>query len=266
MKVIFLQDVPGKGVIGDIKNVADGFGRNYLIPKGIALLATPVNLNQVKSQRKKLEESRRKLQTELGQFAELLQGKEITITANVGAGGKLFGSVTASDIADEIETSHGIAVDKRKIEISEPIKQAGSFDVSIRLYGDIMPVVKVHVIARNQPLPPPVTAAEAAAAIAAVEALTAEGEASAEDGEAATAEAEVTEGETEVSEAEGTGAETAADEVVAVEDEAVNADPEAADDDMVIADASVETETAEADTADAATDTETGAENQAEAD
>jgi len=254
MKVIFLQDVPGKGVIGDIKNVADGFGRNFLIPKGIALLATPANLNQVKAQRRKLEENRRKLQTELGQFAELLEGKEDTIMANVGAGGKLFGSVTAADIAAEIEAAHEIAVDKRKIEISEPIKQAGSVDVNIRLYGDIMPVVTVHVVARNQPLPPPVTAAEAAAAEKAVAELT--GEAEAEDGEAAPVDSEAApdESESAADESEDTPAET----------ETVNADPETADDDMVIAEASAETETAPAD-AEADTDTDTGEENQAEA-
>lgn len=251
MKVIFLQDVPNKGVIGDIKNVADGYGRNYLIPKGIALLATPANLNQVKAQRSKLEEARRKVQTELGQLSEQLEGKEITILANVGAGGKLFGSVTATDIAEEIENSHGVPVDKRKIEINEPIKIAGSFKISIRLYGDIMPVVTVHVVPKNQPLPPPVTAEEAAAAIAAVEALTAE------------ADGEVT--EAEVTEAEAVETEAVETEAVEIEvSEPENADPETADDDMVVAAAAVETETAPA-SAEADTDTDTVAENQAEA-
>jgi len=239
MKVIFLQDVPSKGVIGDIKDVADGYGRNYLIPKGIALLATPANLNQVKAQRSKLEEARRKVQTELGQLAEQLQGKEITILANVGAGGKLFGSVTATDIAEEIENAHGVPVDKRKIEINEPIKIAGSFEISIRLYGDIMPVVTVHVVAKNQPLPPPVTAAEAAAAIAEVAEITAQAEAEAADS------AESTDAVAEVSETE-------------------NADPETADDDMVIAGSTAETDSAPA-TAETDTDTETVEENQAEA-
>jgi large subunit ribosomal protein L9 len=243
MKVIFLQDVPSKGVIGDIKNVADGYGRNYLIPKGIALLATPANLNLVKAQRSKLEDTRRKLQTELGQLAEQLQDKEITILANVGAAGKLFGSVTATDIAEEIENSHGIPVDKRKIEINEPIKVAGSFEISIRLYGDIVPVVTVHVVPKNQPLPPPITAEEAAAAIAAVEELTAEA-----DGEAAEGEAEAVEGE--AAEVEVTETETA--------------DPETADDDMVIAETTAETDAAPA-TAEADTDTETEEENPPEA-
>jgi large subunit ribosomal protein L9 len=267
MKVIFLQDVPGKGVIGDIKNVADGYGRNYLIPKGIALLATPANLNLVKAQRSKLEETRRKLQTELGQLAEQLQDKEITILANVGAAGKLFGSVTATDIAEEIENSHGIPVDKRKIEINEPIKVAGSFEISIRLYGDIVPVVTVHVVPKNQPLPPPVTAEEAAAAIAAVEALTAEadgeaaeGEAEAADGEAAEGEAEAADGETAEVEAEAADGETAEVEVTETE----TADPETADDDMVIAEATAETDAAPA-TAEADTDTETVEENPPEA-
>ncbi len=252
MKVIFLQDVPSKGVIGDIKNVADGYGRNYLIPKGIALLATPANLNLVKAQRSKLEETRRKVQTELGQMAEQLQGKEITILANVGAGGKLFGSVTATDIAEEIENSHGIPVDKRKIEINDPIKVSGSFEISIRLYGDIVPVVTVHVVPKNQPLPPPVTAAEAAAAIAAVAELTAEAEVAETEAEVAETEAEVAETEAEVAETEAEVAET------------VTEDPEAADDDMVIAEATAETDSAPA-TAAADTDTETGEENQAEA-
>ncbi len=156
MKVIFLQDVPGKGTIGDTREVTDGYGRNYLIPRGIAMLATPANKNTVRAQRKNLEEARSKLQSELGQLAAQLDGKEVSLLVNVGAGDKLFGSVTAADVAAEIETNLGIQVDKRKIEISEPLKMLGSYSINIRLYGDVIPQITVHVIAKNRldPLEP----------------------------------------------------------------------------------------------------------------
>jgi large subunit ribosomal protein L9 len=142
MKVIFVQDVPKVAKAGEIKEVADGYGRNFLIPKKLALLAKPgVTVVELERQKKGMAQA----QAEASQLASQLEGKEVTLKARVGAEERLYGSVTSGDIADELQKDFGVTVDKRKIELEEPIRQLGSYEVAIRLAQDAVPKIKVIV-------------------------------------------------------------------------------------------------------------------------
>ena len=143
MKVIFLQDVPNVARAGEIKEVANGYGRNFLLPQKLALLANPVSL--IETQHKMKLKSQAEVQAELVRLAQQLEGKEISLKARAGAKDKLYGSITNADIASELDNSAGLVVDKRKIELAEPIRQLGSYEVAIRLAKDIIPKIKVTV-------------------------------------------------------------------------------------------------------------------------
>lgn len=148
MRVIFLEDVPNVARAGEIKEVANGYGRNYLIPKKLALLANSPATNLIEIQRKLATQP----QTEdaLVKLANQLEGREVTLKARAGAKDRLYGSVTSADIAAELQNSAGLAIDKRKIELAEPIHQLGSYEVVIRLAKDIVPKIKVIVIAEEK--------------------------------------------------------------------------------------------------------------------
>ncbi len=145
MKVVFLQDVANVARAGEIKKVADGYARNFLIPKKLALLASPGITKAVEAQLKKQARSQAQTEAELLELANQLDGKEVSLTAKVGAEDRLYGSITAADIAAELEHTTGFTVDKRKIELDEPIRQVGSYEVAIRLGKDIVPKIKVTV-------------------------------------------------------------------------------------------------------------------------
>ncbi len=146
MKVVFLQDVPNVARVGEIKEVANGYGRNFLIPQKLALLAKPGATSLAEIQLKM--EARAQVQTEakLVELAHQLEGKEVTLKARVGAKDRLYGSITTADIAAELQNSAGLVIDKKKIELAEPIRQLGSYEVAIRLAKDIIPKIKVTVI------------------------------------------------------------------------------------------------------------------------
>ncbi|HUU08044.1 MAG TPA: 50S ribosomal protein L9 [Dehalococcoidales bacterium] len=145
MKIIFLQDVPRVAKAGEIKEVADGYGRNFLIPQKLAVIADPSTLNTLKAQIKKEASSQAQTEEEMTDLAHQLDGKEITLKAKAGAKEHLYGSITSADIAAELQ-NNGLVVDKRKIEIAEPIRQLGSHEVAIRLAKDAIPKIKVIVI------------------------------------------------------------------------------------------------------------------------
>lgn len=151
MKVVFLEDVPKVARAGEVKEVADGYGRNFLIPQKLALLPTPEVMSRVDAQRR--GETRKKAETEaqLVQIAKELDGREVTFKAKVGAKGRLYGRVTSTDIAAELEKTAGVAVDKRKIELAEPIRELGSYEVLIRLGRGIIPKIKVTVAEEEAP-------------------------------------------------------------------------------------------------------------------
>lgn len=145
MKIIFLQDVPRVARAGEIKEVADGYGRNFLIPQRLAVIADPSTLNTLEAQIKKEASSQAQTEGEMTDLAHQLDGKEITLKAKVGAKEQLYGSITSADIAAELQ-NNGLVVDKKKIEIAEPIRKLGSHEVAIRLAKDAIPKIKVIVI------------------------------------------------------------------------------------------------------------------------
>ena len=149
MKVIFLKDIPNVARAGELKDVADGYGRNYLLPKGLAALATTATTDKMKAIQKRIDHEHQLAETEMKELAARLEGKELVFEAKAGTTDKLFGSITSADIADELAKSHSITVDKKKIELGEPIKKIGEHDVVIRLAKDIEPKIRVKVIAKE---------------------------------------------------------------------------------------------------------------------
>ena len=145
MKVIFLQDVPRVAQAGEIKDVADGFARNYLIPQKLARLADTSSLSTFEAQLKSRERQQVQEHENLAEVARQLEGKEIALKAKVGTQEHLYGSITSSDIADEMKKVTGLEIDKRKIELDEPIKQLGTHEVTIKLGKDLVPKIKVIV-------------------------------------------------------------------------------------------------------------------------
>ncbi len=145
MKVIFVEDVPNVARAGEIKDVADGYGRNFLIPRGLASMAGPRSINEARAQVEKRARRRAETESEMKQLAAEIEGKELILTAKTGGKEKLYGSVTAEDIAAGLEKTFGVVVDKRKIEVPESIRQVGSYEVTVRLAAEIMPTVKVTV-------------------------------------------------------------------------------------------------------------------------
>jgi large subunit ribosomal protein L9 len=145
MKVILRQDVDELGLEGTIVNVKEGYARNYLIPKGFALMANTGNIKLIESQKKKIEANRLKAKEDAEQVARELEGIVITIAQKVGEEDKLYGSVTSMDIADEMEKK-GMSVDRKKIVLDKPIKTLGEFDVKIKLHSQVVGTIKVAVV------------------------------------------------------------------------------------------------------------------------
>ena len=145
MKVIFLQDVPNVARAGEVKEVANGYGRNFLIPQKLALLAKPGAASLAELQLKMKARSQAQDDAELVELAHQLEGKEVSLKARAGAKERLHGSITTADIAAELQNA-GLVIDKKKIELAEPIRQLGSYEVAIRLAKDIIPKIKVRVI------------------------------------------------------------------------------------------------------------------------
>ncbi len=144
MKVLLLKDVYKLGRAGDIKKVADGYGRNYLIPQGMAVLATAGAVKQAEGIRAQASAQRAALNQELGGTAELIKGLVIGFAARAGETGKLYGSITTQMIADEISRKTGAKVDRRQVEC-EPIRTLGEHKCTVRLTVDLTPEVKVIV-------------------------------------------------------------------------------------------------------------------------
>ncbi len=145
MKVILQKDIPNLGDAGDIKEVAEGFARNYLLPKKMVIVANESSKKAIDHQMKliKIKKDKRKKTSE--QLAASMSEIEITIAAQVGEEGKLFGSITSMDIAKELKIK-GFDIDKRKIQLDSPIKSEGEFKVSIKLEEGLSATVKVIVV------------------------------------------------------------------------------------------------------------------------
>jgi large subunit ribosomal protein L9 len=144
MKVIYLQDVKGSGKKGEIKNVADGYARNMLLPKGLAVEANAQSLTELRNRE---QSNQHKIDVEIAAANDSkakLQGKVIKITAKAGNNGKLFGSVTSKEVAAEIAKQFAVKVDKRKISMDD-IKTFGSFKIEVKLYTNIVAEMTVMV-------------------------------------------------------------------------------------------------------------------------
>jgi len=145
MKVVFLQDVPNVAKAGEIKEVSSGYGRNFLIPQKLALLASSAAISEVEAQRKINALNQQQTETEIAELANQLDGREVFLKAQVGAKDRLYGSITNADVATELENATGLVIDKKKIELDKPIHELGSYEITIRLAKDIIPKIKVTV-------------------------------------------------------------------------------------------------------------------------
>lgn len=145
MNLLLKEDVDGLGFCGDEVKVRDGYGRNYLIPQGKAILATPRNVKQFNHQKMVVQGKVKKVIGSATELAEKIGQVNCTIKKKVGEQGKLFGSVTTQEIM-EVLRANGIEVDKRKIQPAEPIKGLGDFQVPIRLHTEVVAQIKVSVV------------------------------------------------------------------------------------------------------------------------
>ncbi|MCI9450208.1 MAG: 50S ribosomal protein L9 [Clostridiales bacterium] len=149
MKVVLLKDVKGQGKKDQVINVSDGYARNFLLPKGLAVEANGAVLNDIKN---KESSKAHKIELERAAAREIAAKlEEITVTLKVKAGGaagggKLYGSVTAKDIAEGLKSEHGIEIDRRKIALDEQIKQFGKYSVPVKLYTEITGNIHIHVV------------------------------------------------------------------------------------------------------------------------
>ena len=146
MKVILLQDVKKLGKKGEIVEVSDGYGRNYLLARKLAAPGTSENINVAKQKKAAADHRAQVASDEAVVLASELKKVELTIPVRIGKGGKVFGAVTGKDISDAAKRQYDLDLDKRKVEIKEPIKALGTYDVIIRVHPAITSVIKVHVV------------------------------------------------------------------------------------------------------------------------
>jgi large subunit ribosomal protein L9 len=145
MKVILTENLPKLGEVGDVCEVADGYARNYLLPQSFAIVATSGALRQVDHLKRQEARRRERVHGDAMTFKETLEGLSLTFTAKVGETGRLYGSITSSDIAERIQEVTGQEVDRRKIVLDNPLKQLGTFEVPIRLLPEVAAQLTVVV-------------------------------------------------------------------------------------------------------------------------
>ena len=145
MEIILRQAVESLGHPGDVVSVKNGYARNYLLPRGFAYEATPGNLKRIAQERTRLEAAENARRDSASDLAKRLEEVQLTFSARVGEEGKLFGSVTSGDIADQL-AGQGFTIEKRLIDLHEPIKALGVYRVPIKLHADVKPEIRVWVI------------------------------------------------------------------------------------------------------------------------
>ena len=148
MQIILRHAIENLGKPGDVVTVSPGYARNYLLPRGFAYEATPGNLKRIAQEKARLEAAENDRRDTAQELASKLENVSITFSARVGEEGKLFGSVTAADIAAQLE-AQGFQIEKRQIDLHDPIKTLGVFQVPIRLHAEVKPEVKVWVIKQD---------------------------------------------------------------------------------------------------------------------
>ncbi|GGB42908.1 50S ribosomal protein L9 [Virgibacillus dakarensis] len=145
MKVIFLKDVKGKGKKGEVKNVSDGYARNYLLKNKLAEEATQGNMKALEAKKRKAMQEEQKEKEEAMELKDTLADLTVELKAKSGDSGRLFGSITSKQIAEALEKEHGYKIDKRKIELDEPIRALGYTTIPVKLHPDVSGSIKVHV-------------------------------------------------------------------------------------------------------------------------
>jgi large subunit ribosomal protein L9 len=145
MEIILRQAIENLGKPGDVVAVKNGYARNYLLPRGFAFEATPGNLKRISLERGRLEAAENDRRESASELAKRLEEVQLTFSARVGEEGKLFGSVTSSDIAEQLE-AQGFHIEKRLIDLHDPIKALGVYRVPVKLHADVKPEIRVWVI------------------------------------------------------------------------------------------------------------------------
>lgn len=145
MKVILLEDVKSQGKKGEVINVSDGYARNMLLPKGLGIEATPANLKQLKQKQKYQEKLDAEKLAEAEEFAGKIGASELKLSIKTGEGGRVFGSISAKEIADAAKEQLGFALDKKKIQLEAPIKEIGTSIVKVKVHPKVTASLKVQV-------------------------------------------------------------------------------------------------------------------------
>jgi len=145
MIVILNRDVKGTGKAGDIVKVSDGYARNMLLPKGYATEATEGNVRNLEKQKALQVQKKAEEKAAAQELAKKIEESKIVIKTKTGEGGRLFGSITSKDIADETKQQTGFVIDKKKIQLSSPIKNIGKFDIKVKLYPEVVATLTVEV-------------------------------------------------------------------------------------------------------------------------
>lgn len=145
MKVIFLKDVKGKGKKGEVKNVSDGYAHNFLLKQELAVEATPGNMKKLEAQKNKANQNAQEELEQAKVLKEKLEKITVELTAKAGDGGRLFGSVTTKQIAEALQASEQIKIDKRKMELPDGIRALGFTKVPVKLHHEVTAILNVHV-------------------------------------------------------------------------------------------------------------------------
>ncbi|HZR15018.1 MAG TPA: 50S ribosomal protein L9 [Acidimicrobiia bacterium] len=148
MRIVLREDVEHLGTKGDVVDVADGYARNFLVPRGLAMRASKGTIAQAAAMRRNREARDRREREAATAVAAQLRDKRVEVRARAGEGGRLFGSVTAADIADVVRDQLGVEIDRRRVQLDEPLKELGDHEVGVRLHTDVDAVLTVAVVAQ----------------------------------------------------------------------------------------------------------------------
>ncbi|WP_270166990.1 50S ribosomal protein L9 [Paenibacillus sp. SYP-B4298] len=146
MKVIFLQDVKGQGKKGEVKEVSEGYARNFLLPKGLIKLASDGNLKTLEVQNAAEQKRKEKEKEDAEKLAARLGELKVIVKTKAGEGGRLFGAITSKQVAEALASQAGIKIDKRKIELEEPIRSLGVTQVAVKLHHEVKAKLHVHTV------------------------------------------------------------------------------------------------------------------------
>jgi large subunit ribosomal protein L9 len=147
MKIVLREDVDNLGHKGELVDVADGYARNFLVPRGLAMKATRGGIAQAEAMRRNRSARDARDRGEAQDLADRLTSSKVVVTARAGEGGKLFGSITSADIADAIAKQSGAEIDRRSIQLTEPLKELGEVEVPVKLHPEVTASVQVEVVA-----------------------------------------------------------------------------------------------------------------------